>query len=96
MRVPITREFREAAGLARGDTVEVILELDVSPRPLPVPIELQVVLNNNPEAATLYEKLPPSLRRAWITYVAEAKRPETRRRRAQRAPDGIRARAFPR
>lgn len=96
LRVPLARDFREMAGLACGDTVDVTLELDASPRPVHVPVELQVVLTDNPEAAALYETLPPSLRRAWATYVAEAKRPETRLRRARRAPDGIRARAFPR
>jgi hypothetical protein len=96
LRVPIARDFREMAGLACGDTVDVTLELDVSPRPIQIPVELQVVLKDDSDAAALYEKLPPSLRRAWTTYVAEARRPETRRRRAQRAPEGIRARAFPR
>jgi hypothetical protein len=96
LRVPIAREFREMAGLACGDTVDGTLELDVSPRPIQIPVELQVVLKDDSDAAALYEKLPPSLRRAWATYVAEAKRPETRRRRARRAPQGIRARAFPR
>lgn len=95
LRVPIARDFREMAGLACGDTVDVTLELDVSPRPAQVPVELQVVLKDDSDAAALYETLPPSLRRAWATYVAEAKYPETRRRRAQRAPAGIRARAFP-
>ena len=96
LRVPIARDFREMAGLACGDTVDVTLELDLSPRHVHIPVELQVVLQDNPEAAALYEKLPPSLRRAWSTYVAEAKRPETRSRRARRAPEGICARAFPR
>jgi hypothetical protein len=96
LRVPIPRDFRQMTGLGCGDTVDVVLHLDVTPRPVHVPVELQVVLKDNPEVATLYDKLPPSLRRAWATYVAEAKRPETRLRRACRAPDGIRARAFPR
>jgi hypothetical protein len=96
LRVPIPRGFREMAGLRLGDTVDVVLEPDVTHRPVHVPVELQVVLKADPEVATLYDKLPPSLRRAWATYVAEAKRPETRLRRAHQAPDGIRARAFPR
>jgi hypothetical protein len=96
LRVPIQRDFREITGLACGDTVDVALELDVTPRPVHIPVELQVVLNDDPAVAELYDNLPPSLRRAWATHVAEAKLPETRVRRARRAPDGIRARAFPR
>lgn len=96
LRVPIQREFREATGLACGDTVDVALELDETPRPIQIPVELQDVLNGDPEIAGLYDDLPPSLRRAWATHVAQAKLPETRIRRARRAPDGIRAKAFPR
>jgi hypothetical protein len=96
LRVPVPRALREEAGVRCGDTVEVVLELDTNPRPVYIPNELQAVLKANPEVAALYDELPPSHRRAWATYVAEAKRPETRMRRAQKAPDGIRARAFPR
>jgi len=94
LRVPIPRDFREKAGLGRGDTVEAALELDATPRPVHVPDELRAVFEEDAEVAALYDKLPPAHRRAWATYVAEAKRPETRIRRARRAPDGIRARDF--
>lgn len=96
MRVPIPRDFREMARLSRGDTVDVALELDLSPRPSNVPAELRAVLRGDPELSALYEKLPPSMRRAWAVYVEQAKRPETRFRRAQQAEIGIRARAYPR
>jgi len=95
LRVPIPRDFRELARLNCGDIVEVSLELDRTPRPIDVPDELKAVFKKNPKVAALYDQLPPSMRRAWATYVAEAKRPETRMHRADRAPDGIRARAFP-
>lgn len=95
LRVPIPRGLCEKAGVSRGDTVEVALELDRNPRRVDVPDELRAVFEEDPEVAALYGKLPPSHRRAWAAYVAEAKRPETRARRARRAPDGIRARAFP-
>ncbi len=96
LRVPLPRSFREPAGLERGDAVEVALELDPVPRPLQVPEELEAVFKDDPEAAVLYGKLPPSHQRAWATFIADAKRAETRRRRAGKAPAGIRARAFPR
>jgi len=95
LRVPIARDFREEAGVGCGDTVEVALELDVAPRPVHVPDELRAVFKDDPEVAALYDSLPPAHRRAWASYVSEAKRPETRMRRARKAPGGIRARAFP-
>jgi hypothetical protein len=96
LRVPIPRGLREKAGLSRGDTVDVRLELDPVPPPVQVPGELRAAFKDDPEVAALYANLPPSYRRAWATYVAQAKRPETRLRRAGRAPHGIRARQFPR
>ncbi|MBM4186596.1 MAG: DUF1905 domain-containing protein [Gemmatimonadetes bacterium] len=96
LRVPIPKHLRERAGLAIGDTVDVSIELDPDPRPVRLPNELGTVLRDNPEVARLFERLPPSLRRAWASYVEEAKRPETRSRRARRAPAGIRAGEFPR
>ena len=96
LRMPVPRELREAAGVRAGDTVAVALELDTDPRPVDLPHELRAVLNDAPDVAALYEALPPSHRRAWAAYVAEAKGPETRWRRARTAPAGIRARAFPR
>jgi uncharacterized protein YdeI (YjbR/CyaY-like superfamily) len=72
------------------------LQVDPDPRLVDIPRELQAVFDHAPDVAALYEALPPSHRRAWATYVAEAKRPATRLERASRAPKGIRARAFPR
>jgi hypothetical protein len=96
LRMPVPRELRKATGAGAGDTVAVVLELDTEPRPVDLPHELRAVFNDAPDVAALYEALPPSHRRAWAAYVAEAKRPETRLRRARTAPTGIRARAFPR
>jgi len=96
LRMPVPRDLRAAAGVACGDVVEVTMELDPEARPVELPSELRAVLAKDPKLAALYERLPPAHRRAWATYVAEGKRPETRERRAGKAPEGIRARAFPR
>jgi hypothetical protein len=96
LRVPIPRDLRQKAGLHRGDAVQVALELDAEPRPVRVPAELTAVFKSHPDVAALFRELPPAHRRAWAQYVAEAKRPETRLRRASKAPAGIRARDFPR
>jgi len=95
LRMPVPRALQKAAGVRCGDAVAVALELDTEPRSVTLPKELQAVFDIDRDVAALYERLPPSHRRAWATYVAEAKRPETRSRRAKAAPKGIRARAFP-
>jgi uncharacterized protein YdeI (YjbR/CyaY-like superfamily) len=96
LRVPLAQDLRDQLGVRVGDTVDVTLELDSEPRPLEIPDELRAVFNDDPEVAELFGRLAPSCRRAWATYVADAKKPETRQRRARKAPAGIRAREFPR
>jgi hypothetical protein len=95
VRVPFTREWMGRAGVARGEVVEVALELDPEPRPVEVPAELARLLDADADLAARFERLAPSMRRAWADHVAGAKRPETRLRRAKAAPAGIRAREWP-
>jgi uncharacterized protein YdeI (YjbR/CyaY-like superfamily) len=95
LRIPVPREVREAAGVKRGDRVTVELQLDAEPRPVVIPDELAAVFRSHSDVATLFDTLPPAHRRAWASHVAGAKRAETRLRRAKRAVEGIRARAFP-
>jgi hypothetical protein len=96
VRVPFRREVLLAAGVARGDVVEVSLEPDPEPRPVEVPEELARLLAADPALEARFHRLAPSMRRAWAEHIASAKRPETRKRRAAAAPDGIRSRGWPR
>ena len=95
LRVPLARDLRDKLGVRIGDTVEVAIEIDMEPRPVAIPDELRAVFDDDPEVAELYDRLAPSCRRAWATWVADAKRPETRERRAGKAPAGIRSREYP-
>ncbi len=94
-RMPVPRALRERAGVACRDVLDVAIEIDPEPRPIELPLELRAVLDGDAEVSRMFEGLPPAHRRAWAAYVGEAKRPETRLRRASKAPAGIRARAFP-
>ena len=94
-RMPVPRELQVAAKVARGDKVRVAMEVDPAPRPVDVPPELQDVLAADPDLARRFEGLPPAHRRAWASHVADAKRPETRVRRAAKAAEGIRNKSFP-
>lgn len=93
-RFPLTHEVRAAAGVGAGDEVKVVVEADAASRDVEVPAELRAVLvGERLEAA--YAAMAPSHRRAWALHVGEAKRPETRAKRAADAARGIRARLFP-
>lgn len=95
LRMPVPRALAEEAGVCRGDRVELTIEPDPEPRPVQLPDELRALLDADPELARLFMAMAPSHQRAWATHIGEAKRPETRARRASRAADGIRRRVFP-
>lgn len=51
---------------------------------LPIPDELAAILASDEGTKERFEMLAPSHRREYITWIGEAKRPETRQRRAER------------
>ncbi|WP_103339851.1 YdeI/OmpD-associated family protein [Amycolatopsis sp. CA-126428] len=56
-----------------------------------LPAELAAALAAAPDAAALFEALPPSHRREYVRWVAEAKKLETRVSRAEKAVSRLRA-----
>ena len=94
-RMLVRRELLGRIGASKGDVVEVQIELDLEPRTFDVPPELEAVFEEDHQLAELYSEMSPSLRRAWAAYVHEAKRPETRLRRAEKAREGIREKLYP-
>ncbi|MCO6439029.1 MAG: DUF1905 domain-containing protein [Phycisphaerae bacterium] len=94
-RMPVPRELQKQAKIARGDRVRVFMEVDAEPRPIDIPRELEEVFSSNPDLAKRFQGLPPAHRRAWAAHIADAKRAETRIRRAAKAAAGIRNKSFP-
>ncbi len=78
----LTNAFRKAAGIIVGDTVEVALERDDTPREVIVPPELDAALRTDAAARATYDALSFTHRREYAEWVGEAKKPETRERRA--------------
>ncbi len=89
--VGLSREVRQGAGVEAGDEVEVALELDEAPREVEVPEALAAALAADPEASATYERMAFTHRKEYARWVTEAKRDETRERRAQQAVEMIRA-----
>jgi hypothetical protein len=75
-----TNAIRKQAAVVQGDEVEIELERDDAPREVELPPELEAVLTGDVRAA--FDALSFTHRREYATWVAEAKRPETRARRA--------------
>jgi len=87
--VPLSAEHRTAAGVAAGDTIEVTLEVDTLPRTVDVPEDLARAF----EAAGVrvaFETLSNSRQRALVDPVVQAKAPETRQRRIDKAVEALR------
>jgi bifunctional DNA-binding transcriptional regulator/antitoxin component of YhaV-PrlF toxin-antitoxin module len=86
----LRREIRETAGIEVGDPVEVVLELDDEPRAVELPAELEAALSGDGGVRATYDALAFTHRREYAEWVGEAKRPETRARRAERAIEMLR------
>jgi hypothetical protein len=87
----LNREVREGAGVQAGDTVEVAIELDEAPREVEVPEALSAALDGDPAARAAFERLAFTHRKEYARWIAEAKREETRERRATQALEMIRS-----
>jgi uncharacterized protein YdeI (YjbR/CyaY-like superfamily) len=69
----------------------VRLRKDDTLRVVDVPAELAMALRSDPGAKECFEALPESHRREYARWVAEAKQPQTRHRRAAAAVQKLKA-----
>jgi hypothetical protein len=92
--IVVNADARSAASVDAGDSVRVQVKKDDTVRTTEVPPELAVRLRTDAEAKDAFEALAPSHRREYARWVAEAKLPQTRVRRAdialERLKTGVR------
>jgi bifunctional DNA-binding transcriptional regulator/antitoxin component of YhaV-PrlF toxin-antitoxin module len=88
------KELRERAGIDIGDEVDITMDLDREPRTVEVPPALAAALEGDPRAKLSFDALSFTHRREYASWIAEAKREDTRERRARKAVamlrDGVR------
>ena len=82
--VGVASEHREKAKVKGGDKIEVTLELDTAPREVEVPKDLAAALKKA-KAREAFDKLAYSHRKEHVRAILEAKAPETRLRRIEKA-----------
>ena len=82
--------MRKEAGVEAGDTVEVELELDTTPREVEVPEALATALAKDSEARAAFERLAYTHRKEYARWIDEAKRDETRQRRVAETVEMLR------
>jgi hypothetical protein len=90
--VGVTIEHRQKAGVAGGDSVEVDIVLDTTPRTVELADDLVAALDHA-GARGGFELLAYSVRKEHVRSIDDAKSPETRNRRIDKAVEAARARA---
>ena len=90
----VNKVVRTALGKEAGESVEFVLARDPRSRSadVAIPPELAEALARDDVARAAFDGLAPSHRREHAEFVAEAKREETRRRRAEQAIARLRQR----
>jgi len=81
----VNRETREGAKVKAGDTVSFVMERDEEPRVVTPPTELARALGANKSAKAAWDKLSYTRQKEHARAVEEARRPETRARRVEKA-----------
>lgn len=87
--IPFSADKRRETGLAGGDPIDVVLEVDTAPRVVEVPADLAAALDAAPGAREAFDALSPSARKAHVTAVEGAKAAETRARRVAAVVDKL-------
>lgn len=80
----IPKTFREAACIEAGDDVVVTIEQDVDERAVIVPKDLAVELKRN-DLTDTWDSLSYTHRKEHVRAIEDAKQPETRLRRIEKA-----------
>ena len=83
----VNRAMQQGAGAASGDTVRLVIEPDSLPRTVTVPADLARAFTRAPAAREKFDGLSYSHRKAYVEWIEEAKRLETRQRRVEKAID---------
>jgi uncharacterized protein DUF1905/bacteriocin resistance YdeI/OmpD-like protein len=83
----------EQLGADVGDSLEVTVELDTQERTVEVPTELAAAIRTEPSLGAAWTALSFTARKELARSVVEAKKPETRARRVEKALEQLRTRA---
>lgn len=88
--IGLSKSARADLGVTPGETVVARVELDTEVREVELPEHLARALEGDPEARRAFEGLAYTHRKEYATWVAEAKRAETRERRVAQALEMLR------
>ena len=89
--IPLSSERRAESGLKGGDPVEVDLQLDTAPREVAIPEDLSAAMAGDATARAFFETLSYSNKLKHALSVSDAKTPETRAKRVEKAMEMLRS-----
>lgn len=87
----VNKFIREATQTEAGSRVKVTMELDTELREVNVPDDFLSELEANADADTFFNNLAYSYQKEYVSWIDEAKKPETRRNRITKAIDKLEA-----
>jgi hypothetical protein len=91
----ITKEMQAGAKARAGDAVHVVMAVDTQTRTVEIPEDLNAALANRPELEKTFAAFAYSHRKEFVDWITQAKKPETRARRIEKALEMIAAKQHP-
>jgi hypothetical protein len=85
----LLKSIREQACKRIGDEVAVTVEPDTEERVVEVPEELRQALSREKQAGAFFDSLSYTHKKEYVSYITEAKREETRRKRLERVVEKL-------
>ena len=80
-KIPVSGAVRAAAGINAGDVLDVEVEADQRSRTVQVPDDLSAALADDPQSRAFFDGLSYSHKHAYVSWLEQAKKTETRRKR---------------
>ncbi len=80
-KIPVSAAVRAAAGVSAGDVLDVEIEADTIPRTVVVPDDLAAALAKDAASRDYFDALSDSRQLAYVSWIEQAKKPETRQSR---------------
>lgn len=89
--VGVPKGIRTTAGKDIGDSIEITVVADDTPREVVVPPDLEAALVPEPVAREFFDALSYTHRKEYVRWIESAKREETRVRRVEKAVEMLKA-----
>lgn len=83
--LPLKAELRKQLGKRKGETILLDITRDANPDPVPMPEDFAACMEDEPDAAINFKKLPRSHQHYYIRWINSAKTEPTRVKRMAQA-----------